>query len=394
MTRRMQQRGQVLPIVALQLVVLFGAAALALDIGYLRYEQRLQQTAADSAALAGAAEHSYPGSDYAAAAKADSATNGFTDGTNGVSIAVNNPPSSGAYTSDSTAVEVLVTSTHPTFFANVLPGIVSGKVTARAVARLTTNNNNCLYMLDSSAQTNMNNQTINASGCSMILNGSANMNGATITASPIGYGINAGAPNTNGATFPQATPAPAIPADDPCHDISGCAYLAANTPSTTSCTSLNVGKASNPTINPGCYSTLDVSSATGTVTLNAGLYVINGAFNGSGATITGSGVTIYFTANGTADFNKATLTLSAPTSGNDNGVLFYSTNSSAPNFNKVTNASYTGLIYFPQASVNFNKTGGGYVVLVFGSANFNGSTMTFPPPSTNASLVKIVVLAE
>ncbi len=393
----MQQRGQVLPIVAFQFVLLLSAAALAIDIGYLRFEQRLQQTAADSAALAGASETRYTSPGYAAAAQADSASNGFTNGSNGVSVHVYKPPQSGPYMTDATAVEVLVTSTHPTFLAGVVPGVplLNGLVTARAVARLTNNNNDCMYMLDSGTSTNMNNATINASNCQIILNGSANMNGATITASPIGYNPSAGAPNTNGASFPQATPAPAIPANNPCQTISGCAYLAANAPSTTGCTSLTLPSSpANQSINPGCYSALDVTAPSGTVTMNAGLYVINGAFNASKATVTGTGVTIYFTASGSANFDKATLTLSAPTSGNDSSVLFYSTASSAPNFNKVTNSSYTGVIYFPNASVNFNKTGGGYTVLIFGSANFNGSTSSFPTPTASGSPIKIPVLAE
>src|SRR5580704_6808961 len=51
-----RESGQALLAAAFSLIVLLGAAGLAIDMGYLRYQKRLQQSAADSAALAGAAE--------------------------------------------------------------------------------------------------------------------------------------------------------------------------------------------------------------------------------------------------------------------------------------------------------------------------------------------------
>ncbi|MEK6399083.1 MAG: pilus assembly protein TadG-related protein, partial [Terriglobus sp.] len=57
MTRRFPFRddsGQVLVVAALFMVVLIGILGMAVDVGYLRYEQRRLQTAADAAALAGA----------------------------------------------------------------------------------------------------------------------------------------------------------------------------------------------------------------------------------------------------------------------------------------------------------------------------------------------------
>ena len=53
MTRK-HEAGQVLIFAALGLGMLLGAAGLGVDMGVLRYERRLQQTAADAAAVAGA----------------------------------------------------------------------------------------------------------------------------------------------------------------------------------------------------------------------------------------------------------------------------------------------------------------------------------------------------
>jgi len=62
-------------------VVLMAFAGLAVDMGMIRYQKRLQQTAADAAALAGASNLTFPG--VQAGAQAASATNGFTDNTSG-----------------------------------------------------------------------------------------------------------------------------------------------------------------------------------------------------------------------------------------------------------------------------------------------------------------------
>ena len=58
-SRLESQRGQTLVLVALLLVVLMGLTSLAADAGYYHYQQRVMQTAADSAALAGASEITY-----------------------------------------------------------------------------------------------------------------------------------------------------------------------------------------------------------------------------------------------------------------------------------------------------------------------------------------------
>ena len=50
-------------------------------------------------------------------------------------------------------------------------------------------------------------------------------------------------------------------------------------------------------LNPGCYNNLNLNGAT--VTMLPGTYVFNGGTNFNGASITGSGVTMYVTASGT-----------------------------------------------------------------------------------------------
>ena len=107
-----RQSGQALVAATFGLVALIGATGLAIDMGYLRYAKRLQQSAADSAAIAGAAELN--SGLWDGAAKTDSHLNGFTDGANNVSVTVTNPTFNGK-----PAVQVEISSLQPTFFMRI-----------------------------------------------------------------------------------------------------------------------------------------------------------------------------------------------------------------------------------------------------------------------------------
>ena len=133
--------------------------------------------------------------------------------------------------------------------------------------------------------------------------------------------------------------------------------------------------------------------------MKPGIYVINGNFNDNGTPLSGSDVTIYTTASGTGpNFdNGYTVNLSPPTTGNYAGVLYYQvpSNSSGIDFNG-PNVSMSGLIYSPSTtSANFNSNGGGYVVLVFGSMNFNNNTANdYATPAPGQSLIKKAALVQ
>ena len=76
------------------MIALAGFMGLAIDMGYLRLVKRKMQSAADSAAIAGALQLKIGG--YAAAAQADAAADGYTNGTNGTVVTVNNPVTTGS----------------------------------------------------------------------------------------------------------------------------------------------------------------------------------------------------------------------------------------------------------------------------------------------------------
>ena len=326
---------------------------------------------------------------------ANAANNGFSSSSN-VTLTVQNPPQSGPFSGNPCGVAVTIsTAQTATFFTRFFGYLHGMPETTQATAIVTQTGGGCIYLLSPTNQSNFNGANLTAKKCGALINDTANFNGATIDMQGIGYA--GAAPNENGASFTGAVPEPMLPVADPCQEITGCAYLAGNPPSTSNCTSANYN-GYNGAVPSGCYSYLNLNGANVTM---SGAYVFTGTQNFNGATIAGTNMTMYVTSSGTApNFNGANATLAPPTPGpgtNTPGVLYYQvpSNTSPPNFNG-TNNKVSGLIYAPGAlNANFNGAQGGYVVLVFGSANFNGGTaQDFATPPPNQSLVKQAVVAQ
>jgi Flp pilus assembly protein TadG len=144
-TKRKRESGQTLVLVAgALLLILLPIMGLGIDFGYFRYQQAQLQTAADAAAIAAAGELSYSVScscnALQAAGQDASAANGFTNGANGATVSVNNPPQDSRDPNNGNLnfVEVVITQTEPTFFAKAL-GVTSITLGARAEAAQSTN---------------------------------------------------------------------------------------------------------------------------------------------------------------------------------------------------------------------------------------------------------------
>lgn len=430
-----QSRGQTLPLVAVALVVLIGTAGFAVDAGYHQYHQRMQQTATDAAALAGARQLSL--GDWFAAARQDATNNGYTDNTGQttcpanaavgtVCVNVYNPPQAGdAYAGNSNAVEVDVTVSHPTFFETVF-GINKAPVSTKAVAVLKQiPSNNCLYVLNGQANFNGQNGggTVNAPNCGLMFNQAANFHGATVNAEAIEC-----ASTCSGGTYTQATPQPAPPASDPCPAISFCAHLANPAPTCTNPTSITV---SQPTTTPitiphGCYTSINVSKAANVV-FQCGLFVLTGTLNarptgGSNATPNNltqdcgtagpTGVTFYIASGGSLDFGNDNLHLTAPTSGDysqytngEQNVLVYQVpgNTNTVNLSSATctgcQSFFSGMIYAPSATLNYNQyttTTSGQVLIIAGTLNANGgvNSILAGPGGPSGYTVTVPVMGE
>ncbi|HVS46142.1 MAG TPA: Tad domain-containing protein [Verrucomicrobiae bacterium] len=385
------QKGQMLPLMAILLTVLMGFTALAVDVGYQRYQQQIQQSATDSAAIAGASELSYSSalSDITSMADADAIANGFTANST-TTIAVNNPPASGDHTTNNHAVQVIITTTRPTAFESVL-GRGSNQLRTTATAAVGSNGSGCIYALSPTATTQVNSGTIYAPTCGMMVDGNFTDNSASITMSSIGV---VGKITANSPTYGEATPMnTAIPISDPCTSLVGCAYLKNNVPATSPCNYTNyTANSVTVTLQPGVYCGGIVLNSS-TVTMSPGLYVVNGSFTDNSSNISGSGVTIY-QASGAVTLNSGHLNMTAPLSGNTEGVLFYqpAANASAPTFNSAT-ATIQGILYFPSARFTLNSGSNLSVMIIASTLTMNSGTFSmpggpaFPGGPQNAQLV-------
>jgi Flp pilus assembly protein TadG len=378
MKRLTDERGQTIILAALCVPLLLGFVALAVDAGLMFRAEREMQTAADSAAIAGAEEVNF--GDVTAAAKADAALNGVTDGQNGATVTVNNPPLSGPNTGNSGSVEVIVSASQTTYFMNVF-NQGSMTVIGRAVAGHSPTRN-CFYMLGTSGTdiSVSNGVNIQIPGCAVFSNSNSSTSlqvtgGATFNAQAInlvgGYTVN------NGGHLTPSTPAQGVaPASDPL------AYLPVPTYTAGSClANPNLGWGSH-TIGPSaggtiCYNGLTIANG-GTATLNPGVYVINGQLNlAGGTTTTGTGVTFYLPPGGSVSIsNGITFNLTAPTSGTYNGILFYQdrSNANAVYIEGGASSVLNGILYFPDANLTLengtNTTS--YATVVSKSITFAG----------------------
>src|SRR5215472_14239951 len=214
-----KEAGQALLLTAAALVVLLGFVGLGVDMGVVRYEKRLQQTAADAAAIAGATNLGYGG--VQTGAQNASGSNGFTDNTGGgacaapptnlgvgqVTVTICNGPSTGPHAGDANYVEAWVSAGQPTYFMKIF-GVNVQTITARAVATNFvgatngTSNYNCLTTLGrptaSIEGTNNNGHaTLNATTCGIADNGDYNTHGNALTVNAGAFGV-AGSANVSG----------------------------------------------------------------------------------------------------------------------------------------------------------------------------------------------------
>jgi hypothetical protein len=377
------RRGFVMVTMMLCLVALVAFVGLAIDVGYEQYVKTCMQTAADAAALGGAQELRASGSgNLVSSAKADAAANGFTDGQNSVVITVNHPPSTGYSTTDSSAVEVLISQTVPTFFMQIL-GFASGTVQTRAVARVG-GGTNCFYVLDPSM-----NSALGVSGgvtvqftCGVQVNSTSNtaltVTGGSHVTAP--YFDVAGKYTVNGGSSISPAPSQSAPAlSDPLASLSpptvgGCTY-----------SNISIGNGATVTRSQGTYCNGLTIGGGATVTLNPGIYVLKGGglTISNGAHVTGNGVVFYNTyAAGypyaPITFNGGTtVTLTAATTQTYAGILFFqdrSVVSALPNtISNGANATLTGTLYFPTTSLSYaGGANAAYTIVVADSVSFSG----------------------
>jgi len=414
--------------VAAGLVVLLGILGLGIDMGYLRYMKRQMQTAADAAAIAAAGEIDF--GDWNNAGLKAASKNNFTNGTNGVTVTIVSPPSTGPHAGSKYFADATVSQAQKPFFAQILGiGTVPMSITSEAAEP---GGNNCIFALSPSG-TGLSVVALASvtSHCGIVVDSnssSAITCGllAVINASSIGVVGNVGSFLCSITPTPKkiALPNPADPL---------AAWAAANAPPVTACGTtsaspyqgasapLVINGASGPskngvvTLRPGVYCGGIELSPGANVTFIAGTYILKSTTT-AGATIPGSfGLTVdvaaaahvtnFGSSDGVTFYNlgpaggiqflggglfSSGVSLNAPT-GNLNagdpyqGILFWqpSTNTNAAQIvgTPAFATKLVGTYYFPGATVNFDfDLQVGYSILIAQKINFflftfsNGTT--------------------
>jgi hypothetical protein len=398
-------RGKCAVLVAFVLVlsVLLGCCGLALDIGLLELKQVQLQNAADAAALGAtfqmereeASTSASAKADYTAAAVAEAGQNGFVNNVNGVKVVVNMPPTTGSvlYASNQAAVQVIVSQPVSTIFK-----AGSYTISAKATGVVPP----CVYFMSPSTSVytlRVQNNTHVDIGCAWYARWSGYTDGGTVASFDAAYFGGPSTVSSFSGTLAAGSQgyAPTFNAPAQSDPLS---YLVSPAPpaNAAACNPLlqNENITSSTTLNPGIYcGTFTISGAATTVTFNPGVYIIAGSVNWSGATINGTGVTLFLTKiGGTANYGTFTvgtntnLSLYAPTSGSLTGVVIFGdrnwvTNSTALppqdiSFNGAT-VNMDGIVYLTNTGMSFSNgtlISPNYFGLVVGTLTLSGATFT------------------
>ncbi len=400
--------GQVMLLVCVAVFALMGMIAVVADFSFLQHQRNMMQTAADSAAMAGAEELSY--GDQVAAGKTDAAKNGYTDGAGSVTIAINNPPSTGPNTSNTAYVEATISKPEPTYFLSVI-GINTMTVSVRAVA-YEGNGPNCIYVMDPTASSALSGSGSSSvsSGCGVMIDSNSSTaltlsGSATITAPAIG--VVGGYTSGGSASFTPTPKTGVIAASDPL------AYVQAPTVGSCAHTNFSVNNNGSSTtyyqLYPGTYCG-GIKISNGYTNFNAGTYVLagGGLTTNGGPTMAGTGITFYNTT-GTGGYKAINLTggstanFSAPTSGPLTGILFFqdrSIPSSADGSTVSGNSTSTfdGALYFPTTTLTYSGSSSlnGYNIVVADMISLSGNSTIGSNYSslTGGSPIRGTILAE
>jgi Flp pilus assembly protein TadG len=371
---RRSRGGSVAIQLGLSLIAIIGMVALGTEISLLLWKQRQMQMFADAAAFSAATAVS---KGYPAAATEAKAVGGqlalqnINNYKSDVTVTVNIPPLSGNYTNASyKAVEVIVSEPQTLSLVTLITQSSSGlySVGARAVAT-PGGGTYCVLQLNSSSNPglSMNNGAVaNLTQCGLAVDSTGTSalslsGGAALNASSVS--VVGTASITNGAAVNPSSALKTSQANvaDP--------YAGVAMPSHSGC-SLGTGKSYGHgtwNLSPGVWCNGVSFTNDAVVNLAPGIYFVDrGNFDVGGAVqLTGTGVTIVLTSSTGSNYadvtigNGATVTLSGPTSGATEGIVFFGDrNAPASNTSSITGGAavnISGAFYFPTQTVIFQN---------------------------------------
>ena len=440
--------GATATIIGLTSMVLLGFTALGTEASYWYFTHRNLQNAADSAAMSAVAAllntqnpTATQKTQATSEAKATAARYGFTDTQNSVSVVVNIPPTTGAYTSDPNAVEVIITEPQKLFLTAAITVGGSPLFAAnpaqkvRAVANPGTNGNGCVVTLDRNAVVDLfsnGNTVLNLTGCDLYVNSDAadalNQVGNAVINARAAY-VTGGTSGTGNATINTTvgTFTGTAPINDPYAGIappytspgSSCSNA-----SPASSTHVNVTTSGSVTTYTPDGTNMAIFcngwSPSGTLFLNPGLYVVDGGtFGCNNCTISGDNVTIYLTGSGTSyatmsfgGSSSTQLNINAPTDAfmqahpstkAIEGIAIFgdrnAPTTSASAFSGQATATINGVIYMPTQNVTFNGNGAAssptcsqiiaFTLTFHGNSGFQNNCAAYSNPGTGAGVLNI-----
>jgi len=348
---------------ALMSPVLIGAAGLATEGGLWYNMHQTLQGAADSAALSAAARYGLNvNASLPDQANAVVATYGYVNGTNGTTVTVNRPASTGAYAGNSKSVEVIVTTQQARLLSSIY-NTAPVTITGRAVALPGSNGTGCVLALNATASggvTSQGSSGVNLSACSLYdnsNNASALVNGGSATINAESVNVVGNISGGSGITTTNGVNVGVSAASDP--------YANVPEPAVGACDYNNKTYKTTVTIDPGVYCNGIQLNAGAVVTLNPGVYIIDrGSLQiAGGATFQGTGVTIFFTSSTGSNYadarinGGATVAITAPNTGPLSGIAMFGDRdmpiSTSFKFNGGANQVMGGALYFPKGDVEY-----------------------------------------
>jgi hypothetical protein len=419
------ENGQALILAAVGLSILLGFAAFATDLGVVMREKRIAQTAADSAAIAGASalQSGGDGTSAIAAGRADAKLNGFNNGSDGAVVTINTPvtdDSNAAFNNTGGYVEAIVSAPTSTPLINTFLHLFNPSstytgmtVAARSVARLGAAKG-CIYTLGATGIDidGSGGETLIDPSCGIIDDSSSSdaltlSGGAQVNVQSIGI-VGGVAESGSASTDASVVTTGITYMSDPL------AYLNSEAPSfsTSTCANPQINVSGNGTTvnvtaaNDACYQGINVSggatlnitnggtmviagnisiSGSSTVNFGPGVYYFTGQFSASGGdTANGTQGVTFFAAGPSGSYDisgGANLDLIAPTSGAYSGILFWQAlgDTSTITISGGADSTLEGVIYAPNGTLNLSGGTGTnfYTDVVVDSMNLSGSASLY-----------------
>lgn len=378
---RADQSGNYLLMMALLMPVLIGFVGFGTDYALWMYTHQTAQAAAESAAVSAATA----GNNFTVEAQAVTAAYGFVDGSNGVTVTVNQPPQSGGHTTTAGAVEVIVQRAQIPVFAGAVWKSKQVSVSGRAVA--VGGGAGCVLTLDkkaSGAVTVQGSAQLALAGCN--LNDNSNSStaisiGGSGSLSALAVDVVGNVSGSSNITTTNGMMTGAAATKDP--------YATASFGSFSGCDHTGFTVKTDSPGYPGVYCGGISINAGATLTLNPGIYYLDqGSLSMAGSsTLTGTGVTLVFTSStgdnwATADIGgNAIVNLTAMTTGPTAGIVLFGD----PNMDVGTtfklggggSQTFGGAVYLPKAALTYSggaSTGNGCTQVIADTVTFTGNS--------------------